>query len=154
MGLPANSPQREHRNALQILRSLEAANSPGKANKKSPSQPEEALFIGFAGSCLLFAEEEGYCCQEQESGITGVASAAAAAARGYCLDFSDYHFIFREEDLRLVYFERKDFSRRNCTGKTVESSGCVVTGGGFGLYECVKTGGSGSCVIGKRNRYG
>ena len=51
-----------------------------KPIKRASPGSEEALFIiiGFALPCLLLAEEEGEHCQKQESGITGVASAAAA----------------------------------------------------------------------------
>ena len=49
-----------------------------KPIKRASPGWEEALFIGFALPYLLLAEEEGDHCQKQESGITGVASAAAA----------------------------------------------------------------------------
>ena len=74
----------------RIHRSLEAANSPaegtaanspGKAviiKRASPGWEEALFIIGFALPYLLLAEEEGDHCQKQESGITGVASAAAA----------------------------------------------------------------------------
>ncbi len=109
MGLPANSPQREHRKALQIpQRPAEgtAANSPGKAviiKRASPGW-EEALFIiiGFALPCLLLAEEERDRRQQQEAGVTGVAAAATAAA-GFCLSCGQDYDIVREKRLRLVY---------------------------------------------------
>ena len=65
----------------RILQRPKDANSPGKAviiKRASPGWEEALFIIGFALPYLLLAEEEGDHCQKQESGITGVASAAAA----------------------------------------------------------------------------